>query len=32
VQFSEIDGIHFDENGHKKFAALIAQEVKQIFN
>jgi len=30
VQFSEVDGLHFDEEGHKIFAEKIAPEIVKI--
>lgn len=32
VSFSEIDGIHLDEAGHKIFAEKIVPEIKKLFN
>jgi hypothetical protein len=32
VQLSPVDGIHFDKEAHEKFALLMHETVKKIFN
>ena len=31
ILFSEVDGIHYDEAGHKQLAHLVAETVKKLF-
>jgi lysophospholipase L1-like esterase len=32
VQYSSVDGIHFDKKAHEQFALLMKETIRKIFN